>query len=226
MLRKTLIFLVLAIPFFGLSLLLTGPPPQPHEDELPWNVEVLEDGKSRVFGVTLEQTPLQVLRERLKLFPSLALFVSPDGDRRLEAYFGSVKLGPFETNLLARLKVDEGTLDAMAARSVNDKPMPSGARRLTLSEQDTRRALDLPVAELSYVPRARYDEETVLERFGREPQKLTMDDGRQYFLYPESGVAILLTPGGRDTLHFVSPRHFDALRARIEEGESLQRPLP
>ncbi|AHK80017.1 hypothetical protein M911_13610 [Ectothiorhodospira haloalkaliphila] len=226
MLRKILIFLALAIPFFGLSMLLTGPPPQPSEDELPWNVEVLDGGNSSVFGVTLEQTPLNELRDRLRLFPSLGLFVSPNGDRRLEAYFGSVKLGPFETNLLARLMADEDTLDAMVARSVNDKPMPSGARRLELSEQDTRRALELPVAELSYVPRARYDEQTVLERFGRDPQKLLMDDGRQYYLYPDTGVAILLTARGRDTLHFISPRNFDDLRARIEEGESLQRPLP
>jgi hypothetical protein len=96
----------------------------------------------------------------------MGLFVHPDGNRSLEAYFGAVKLGPFEANLVAILDADDWAITRMVEDGVSDKPMPSGARRLELSASNTAAALALPVRELTYVPRARYDQEIALRRFG------------------------------------------------------------
>lgn len=225
MLRKIIIFLVLAIPFFGLAAMLAGPPTQKGYQDLPWDVKVLEDGRSEVFGVVLGETHLNALLERLRLFPGIALFEGANGDMRLEAYFGAVKLGPFEVNLIARLAMDDEGLSDVRTRAFNRKPMPSGAWRMELPDADVRRALELPMSEITYVPRARYDEATVRARFGEPSQVLPAGDERQYFLYPGIGLVILLASRGRDVLHYVAPAHFEALHRRILEGESLEMPL-
>lgn len=225
MLRKIILTLTVAIPFFGLAFLLTGPPPSAHHENLPWQIEISPEGRSTVFGVELESTPLQNLREQLRLVPSVALFVMPDGSKRLEAYFGSVKLGPFEANLLAVPATDASLLDDFAARAVTSRPTPSGARRLSLSDEDARAVLDLPVRELSYVPRARYDDAEVRRRFGEPVQMLPIGDERRYYLYPQEGLVVVLNSRGRDVLHYVAPRHFDALTGRIMAGETLLRSI-
>lgn len=127
-----------------------------------------------MFGVTLGQTTARTLIERLKTFPRIALFVSADGRRSLEAYFGSVALGMFDARLDA----------------VGRKPMHSGAYRLALTEADTLAAFELPTAELSYAPGVRYADDLVLRSFGEPAQRVSLGGGRLYWLYPARGLAM------------------------------------
>jgi hypothetical protein len=222
--KKFLLYTLLALPVLALLMWwLGGTPRQAQYDDLPWQVELVDGGRTiQVFGITLGETPLGALRDRLHLFPGIGLFVHPDGTRALEAYFGSVKLGPFEANLVAILDADEYALDRMAADGVSDRPMPSGARRLDLSASNIASALALPIRELSYVPRARYDEEIALRRFGEPAQKLPTPDGQQYWLYPGTGTVLMLNASGRDMLHYAPPPMFDEVRTRILRGEALE----
>lgn len=222
--KRFVFYTLLALPvLFLLMWWLGGTPRQTGYDDLPWQIEVAPDGqRSTVFGVTLGETPLGELREKLHLFPSLGLFVHPDGTRVLEAYFGSVKLGPFEANLVAILDADRMALDRIAAEGVSDRPMPSGARRLELSEASMAVALSMPVREISYVPRARYDTESALQRFGEPAQRLPVSEGRHYWMYPDKGLVLMLSDKGRDMLHYSPPAHFAAVRERILRAEGLQ----
>lgn len=222
--KKFLLYTLLALPALALLMWwLGGTPRQTEYGDLPWQVEAAPDGQtSRVFGVTLGESLLSDLREKFRLFPSLGLFVQPDGSRTLEAYFGSVKLGPFEANLVAILDADQAIVDRIVADGVSNKPMPSGARRLELSEANTKAALALPVRELSYVPRARYDAEIVLRRFGEPEQRLPALDGRQYWLYPDMGLVLMLNDKGRDMLHYSPPADFASVRDRLLRGEGLE----
>lgn len=222
--KKFLLYTLLALPALALLMWWLGGTPRHTEyRDLPWQVEAAPDGRtSRVFGVTLGESPLSDLREKFRLFPSLGLFVLPDGSRTLEAYFGSVKLGPFEANLVALLDADEALVDRIMADGVGNKPMPSGARRLELSEANTEAALALPVRELSYVPRARYDADSALLRFGEPAQRLPVPDGRQYWLYPDMGLVLMLNDKGRDMLHYSPPADFTSVRDRLLRGEGLE----
>ncbi|HSP00188.1 MAG TPA: hypothetical protein VLN90_01870 [Thioalkalivibrio sp.] len=222
--KKFFFYTLLALPVLALLMLwLGGKPQDTGYQDLPWQVEVAPDSqRAEVFGITLGETPLDAVREKFKLFPSLGLFVLPDGTRTLEAYFGSVKLGPFEANLVTLLAADEALLEAIMTEGVGNKPMPSGARRPELSEEMTRTALSLPVREITYVPRARYDAEVVLRRFGEPDQRLPAVDGRQYWLYPDMGLVLMLNEGGRDMLHYSPPAEFASVRDRILRGEGLE----
>jgi hypothetical protein len=222
--KRFLLYTLLALPVLALLMWwLGGTPRQTQYDDLPWQVEASPDGRSvQVFGITLGETPLGTLRDKLRLFPSIGLFVHPDGNRSLEAYFGAVKLGPFEANLVAILDADDYAITRMVEDGVSDKPMPSGARRLELSASNTAAALALPVRELTYVPRARYDEEIALRRFGEPEERLRTPDGQQYWLYPARGMVLMLAGTGRDMIHYAPPRHFDEVRTRIIRGEALE----
>src|SRR5690554_1847522 len=126
--KRFLLYTLLALPALALLLWWLGGTPRPAQyEDLPWQVEVTPNGDTiRVFGITLGETHLGALREKLHLFPSLGLFVHPDGSRALEAYFGAVKLGPFEANLVAVLDADDYALARFAEDGAGDRPMPSG----------------------------------------------------------------------------------------------------
>jgi hypothetical protein len=195
-----------------------APPREVRYEDLPWQVESLPDGRSRVFGITLGASTLDELREKLKVFPSMGLFAASDGDMSIEAYFGTVTLGPFEANVLAVLDADPATLTGFAQRAVNHRPMPSGARRMDLSESDMEHALRLTVRELAYAPRARYDAEVISRRFGEPAERLRMDERRSYWLYPEKGLALMFDERGRELLHYVTPSDFAGIRERLFAG--------
>ncbi|MBK1692647.1 hypothetical protein [Ectothiorhodospira mobilis] len=224
-LRNIIVFLALAIPFFGLSYWLTSPPSSPVHENLPWEVEVLPGGGSRVFGVTLGETPLGNLSDRLRARPRLEWVVAPDGERRLEATFEGVTLGPFLVDLVARLDAPEPSPGSVPGSAAGDGDSSAGGRRLPLPEGGGDRAMALPVVALIYAPRARYSEDTVEQRFGDPAARFAAQDGR-YFLYPGQGLALYLAREGRDVLHYVPPRDFGALEERLRDGDAPEGVLP
>lgn len=183
--------------------------------DLPWAVEILPGGGSRVFGVTLGRTTARALSERLKALPQIALFVAADGRRSVEAYYGSVGLGLFEARLDAVLRASPAQLAAFERRAVGRKPMPSGAYRLALTEADTVTAFNLPIAELTYAPSVRYPDDLVLRSFGAPRERIRVDAVHRYWLYPARGLAMLRGAGDSAVLHYVAPADFGRLRTRI-----------
>lgn len=215
MLRSSLLIVLgLLAAALGASVwLLHGQRPAPRD--LPWQVEVLPGGGSRVFGVTLGQTSARELSERLNTFPRIALFVSASGRRSLEAYFGSVALGMFEARLDVLLAASQAELAVFERHAVGRKPMPSGAYRLALTEADTLAAFGLPISELSYVPSVRYVDDLVLRSFGQPAQQVRLRGGGSYWLYPGWGLAMLRGARGSAVLHYTAPADFGRLNTLI-----------
>jgi len=181
--------------------------------DLPWMAEISPGGRLRVFGIELGRTILAKAASRWGERPEVGLFVQAGGDRSLEAYFGSLRLGLLQARLVAVLGADSETLARYAAAAVNAEPMPSGARRLELSEAHRAETFELPIRALTYIPRADYDRELVGSRFG-EPDERLKASGGSYWLYPERGIAIRLDQG-RTVIHYVLPGQFAALRDRL-----------
>ncbi|MBD3619224.1 MAG: hypothetical protein HUJ28_07120 [Chromatiales bacterium] len=203
----------------GLMLLLAAcdDPRQLATQDLPWVVESLADGGSRVFGVTLGESDLRTVAQTFRALPEIALFREADGGLYLEAYFGRITLGVLEARVIARLAADEAQLAAMADRAPNSEPMPSGARKLGLTEADIRSVYDLPVGALTYIPTAQYDAAIVEQRFGPPAETLRLNNTQTYWLYPDKGLALLLGEEEREVLEYVPPRDFPALRERLQQ---------
>lgn len=183
---------------------------------LPWQVDVLPDGASRVFGITLGKTTARALNARLRKIPQVALFVTPAGRMSLEAYYGNVSLGMFEARVDVSLAASGGLLARLAARAVGRQPTATGAWRLQLTESDTGKALGLPIAGITYAPKVRYEKDLVLKSFGAPTARIDVGKRQVYWLYPRRGLALLRAEDGRAVLHYVTPSAFAAVRARIE----------
>ncbi len=184
-------------------------------EDLPWKVEALADGRSRVFGVILGQSTLREVIEHFGTLPEVGLFVAPNGDMSLEAYFGRLRLGLFEAKVIAMPAVDEASLRRYAGAKVSDSPMPSGARKLELTEAHLKEVYALTVAELTYVPAVQYETDVVTQRFGEPAEQLVVDDTRTYWLYPDMGLAMMIDSDGKEVLQYVAPRDFPGLRERV-----------
>jgi len=205
-----LILVALIAPF-----LLPKPSPPPTPAYLPWNIEILPDGGSRVFGLTLPRSTLD--EARAIHGPDLELGLIMDHDRALalEAYQASASLGFTTGKLILTLAVPAPDLMAFASRATNAKPLPSGAHRLTLAPEDARAAGQWPVSGVAFIPSANLDEQTILARFGEPSERIRVGPGRTHLLYPSRGLDLLLDAEGRELLQYVAPAAFEALVAPL-----------
>ncbi|AHE99135.1 hypothetical protein [Thioalkalivibrio paradoxus] len=187
-------------------------------ENLPWQIEVLGADRVRVLGIVLGETTLADLAGRLPV-PDIRLFVEPDGARSVEAFFSNARIPPFEANLVMVLDLDEPALERVWEQRTSERPMPSGARRYGLGDAALIELGRVPVAELSYIPRARWDGDLIRERFGDPVSRIRLEDDQDYWLYPENGLAIVV-PGrrGRMLMHYATPDRWERVLERLEQA--------
>lgn len=185
---------------------------------LPWQIERRPDGSSLVFGLDLGHGTLQHAARR---WPDetlqLALVRDAQGSFTLEGYLENIRAGFVQGKMVLTGAADAATLQGWAERATHREPQPSGTWRLTLAQQDHAAALAFPLAGLVFLPAARFDEATAVERFGPPPERITTQDGTVHLLYPAMGVVIALDPQGRakPVLQYVAPSAFGRLRTPL-----------
>ena len=105
----------------ALALGLTGcePSSAPPIENLPWQITLSPAGNPQVFQVELGKSTLKDLMSQVRSFPEMAVFAHEGGQRRLEAYFGTQRLGLFDAKLLAELQVDDATLTALQTNAID-----------------------------------------------------------------------------------------------------------
>ena len=232
LLTGTLLFLVIA---------LTGPAlwqmlhPGPVGDgaatvatrDLPWQIETLEDGGTRVFGVRPGQDTIARIASTWPAETAdmkVALVRDPQGRLTLEAYLENVRAGFVQGRVVLTGQADDATLQRWESRASAREPQPSGSYRLTLRAEDEAQARGATLVALAFLPAARIDEAAATERFGAPAERIAGPDGMVNLLYPARGLSISLDPQGRGkpVLQYVAPRDFATrLRAPL-----LQAPRP
>lgn len=186
--------------------------------DLPWQIEVLDPQRTRVLGVTLGETTLASLAGRLPV-PDIRLFVEPHGERSVEAYYANARIPPFEANLVLIPALDDAALERMWSERTSDRPMPSGSRRYGLSDAALVSLGAVAVAEMSYIPRARWDHEQIIARFGAPDTRLRIVDEQEYWLYPERGLVITVPlRRGRALMHYVTLERWPSVQERLQRS--------
>ena len=186
---------------------------------LPWQIERRPDGTTMVFGLDLGRDDLGQAAAR---WPGetmkLAVIRDPArGTFALEGYLATIQAGFVQGRLVLTGEADAGRLAAWAARAERTEPQPSGALRLTLAPADEADARGTRIAAIAFLPAARFDEATAVERFGPPPERRATADGLVHLLYPPQGVVVTIDPQGRvkPVLQYVPPRDFERLRAPL-----------
>ncbi len=189
--------------------------------DLPWRVEALPDGTYRVFGLVLGRATLQDAVRKLGEPEAVALFVSPDGERSLEAYFGRRTLGGLEARIIVVLDIPQG----FEVPAGPGEPQPSGARKYPLPRELWPRLASQPIAVLTYSPTySGLDETYLVTRFGSPEARRSLEAGRIRLEYPNRGLTLHRAPKGREVFDYLPPGpHDDWSRPRHQRQD---RPRP
>lgn len=178
----------------------------------PWQVSILADGKSSVFGVVLGETSLQEVDTILKSKPIMALF-ELNNKLTLEAYYKSVSLGGLIGSFIFTLNVSDEQLNKIKKESHKQKRAENNGMRYDLDKPASDKSKSLIVKNLIYVPTVQLNEKTIVQRFGKPTYKIklkTKEVGWHY-LYPEKGLDLIFKEEGKEVLQYVLPRNFNLL---------------
>lgn len=227
--HRKITFGILVVGFLVIAVSLLTPIPvdkesssqdRPATQFLPWQIEPTEQGSVRVFGLTLGESTLQEAEDLYHGGAKVSLFVSLDGQHKVEAYFDKVILGGFSAQLVMVMALSEEQQAAMFQRGARLSNLGDGRKKVTLTGEDLQTVFAAPIASLAYLTRARLDDELLLKRFGEPAQRIReAENNTTHWLYPEWGLDVALNDGGRAVLQYVSPNKFSELVAPLLEQE-------
>lgn len=186
--------------------------PAQHVTGLPWQIDMLDDGSTRVFGIVPGSSTLQQAVDVLGDDYELAV-ISQAGDRddSLELYYSGYRAGLLGGKMVLVAAADDGRLNRWRERAVEQAALKSGARKFTLSMEDRFDALGATVDGITFIPSVNLDDEVIRARFGEPSRVVQKETGAQHYLYPEAGLDILLDENGREVLQYVAPADFSRL---------------
>ena len=207
-----LITLVLAIyPFIGKdenSVGVTG---------LPWQIEVLPDGSSKVFGVILGQTTLGEAAAQLGNDMELAVMVAKGEAGSLEMYYGQYRTGLLSAKLVLATDMDAASINSMRENAVEKDVLETGARKYLLSSDDHAKAFKAVIQTIACVPAVNLDHDIIIKRFGEADEVIQKNNGVTHYLYPARGLDVILNEDGKEVLQYVAPAEFSRLREPLEQ---------
>lgn len=184
---------------------------------LPWQIEILDDGSSRVFGLTPGLSPLDEARALFGPDVEIAIVAPPGRPPLLEAFYESASAGFITGKLILTADLDSATIAAMRARALKESYMESVTRKVTLHPDDLASARLAAIRAITFIPSADLDEDVIRARFGEPGQRIRRSEEIEHFLYPELGLDIALSARGKEVLQYVAPRHFDRVVAPLRE---------
>lgn len=186
---------------------------------LPWQIEVLPDGASRVFQLSLGQSTLADARARFGE-GEMALVAAPGEAETLEYYFDTVTAGAVTGKMIVTADLATEILTAMRQRATKTEYMQSNAKKSVLAEADQPAALAAPIRALAFVPSINLDEAMITQRFGPPAERIKSGDNLEHLLYPDRGLEIRLDSEAKEVLQYVAPRDFARLREPLKaKGE-------
>lgn len=190
----------------------------------PWQVEVLPDGSSKVFGLTIGTSTLADARSRLGVDMQLAIVAAPGEAGSLEIFYASVNVGFVTGKLILTGDVAPATVAAMRERAVKTEYMEGVTRKSTLRVEDQEVALRAPIRAVGFIPSIDLDEDLVRQRFGPPAERIRSGEHVEHLLYPDRGLDLILDTQGKEFLQYVAPRDFAHLREPLAAARAATPP--
>lgn len=210
-------FLALLLIIMAVVSLVSFNKDEQHNDNpvtgLPWQIDILPDGDTRVFGIVPGRTTLGEAIRQLGDDMELAIIAAPHETGTLEAYYSHHSFGPITGKLILVLDIAPGELAALRKRAFQDR----GTRRYHLDPDDLQAAYRAPVKVINFMPSFNLDEEIAQSRFGTPAEIIQVHAGQKHLLYPDKGLDLILSADGKEVLQYLSPGEFSAHRAQLQE---------
>jgi len=178
---------------------------------LPWQIEILPDGSTEVFGLHVGSSRLSDAIEILGSDMDLAIIAAADEPGNLEMYYGHYKAGLLSGKLILQTHASEQDIKRWSDNSPKFDYMASGlAKKHILLDDDLPQVLDQVIISLTFIPAVNLDEEVILARFGEPETRIRLSEVTHY-LYPQKGLDIALHENSKEVLQYVSPDAFQQL---------------
>lgn len=179
---------------------------------LPWNIESLESGTIRVFGLTLEESTLADVESIFKEPAVVTLFSKEGSPPKLEAYLNSTSLAGLKARLVIVLSLHDVEIAAIRARGSRIAKLGKSEYKITLDDSDRNLVRGAKVASLTYLPIARLSAELIQARFGEPNSKVVeAETSIEHWLYPEKGIDIALEESGKAIIQYLPPHNFSLI---------------
>lgn len=205
-----IVFALLAIPLLFIS----GGERAPTDDEtkLPWRIETLPGGGSRVFGLTLGESILEDAYRQFGTDVQIALIAAQGEPGSVEAYYDSAHAGPITGKMILTLETTPAEREVMLKRAVKAEVTENAARRITLADADLQELRRARIAGITFIPAANLTEDIVMQRFGAPSERIRLDENISHWLYADKGLDVRLDAKGKEVLQYVAPANFARLR--------------
>lgn len=193
-------------------------------DTYPWQITVLPNGRSKVFGVVLGETVLRDIDQILKSRATVALFES--GNKlSLEAYYKSVTKGGLSGSFVFTLDTTNEQMEKLKKESSKKERTENNNIRYDLDMAATGLAKGMVVKYLNYIPAVQLDEDIIVKRFGEPVKKIKLKtrEAGWHYLYPEKGLDLIYKEEGKEVLQYVLPKNFNALIEPLLSHQSQSR---
>jgi len=192
---------------------------------LPWQVDALYGGKSRVFDLILGESTLADARLKLGSDMQVALIAAPDETGAVEAYFERVNTGFVTGKMIVTAEIPAEVLLQMRERAVKKNYMESSTRKITLAPADLERAMAAQIRAISFIPSINLNAGMVEQRFGTPAERIRQGS-TEHLLYPEKGLDVVLDSEGKEILQYVAPGRFAQLKDPLlsKQPSALERP--
>jgi len=187
---------------------------------LPWQIEILADGSTKVFGLQIGKSRLSDAIEILGGDMDLAIIAATDAEEsgNLEMYYGHYKAGLLSGKLILQTHASDQYIKRWSDNSPRFEYMASGlAKKHILLEDDLPQVLEEIIISLTFIPAVNLDEDVILARFG-EPERRIQLSGVTHYLYPKKGLDIALHEDSKEVMQYVSPKSFQQLIQPLNES--------
>lgn len=185
--RTLLIFLMIATAL--MIAVIGGKRNASYMEHLPWQIDTLKNGSTRVFGITLEKTSIQDANQILSSFPETRLYYTDEQTARLVAVYDGLNISGLIAQIELVYDLDYAQLtelNQLATRIENQA-------YAKLPEEKEMALLDTVVRQLIYKPAIDYQVEEIEQRFGLPTQETKLDENTVLLAYPDIGLQIKLS---------------------------------
>lgn len=176
--------------------------------DMPWNIKQHEDGSTEVFKLRFDTHTLADAIARFQEPEDIAVYKGKEKSS-LEAYFGTVKIGPLEAKLILTLIASDEQIDEILQRAKGLAMSSSKDRKINIADSDKRLALTLPFNGITFIPKySGLDSDFFKQRFGEPKAWLRLGENSVQYFYPDKGLSITIDAEGKEILQYSHPRNF------------------
>ncbi len=183
---------------------------------LPWQIELMQDGSTKVFGLHIGSSRIADAYGTLGNDMELAIIAASGEAGSLEMYYGHYRAGLLSGKLVLQASTSDELISRWRENAVKSEYMASGtAIKFYLSETDLAEVFQQVITGLTFIPAVNLDEEVILARFG-EPERRIVQAGVEHFIYPAIGLDIALSADAKEVMQYVAPADFQDLIAPLQ----------